>query len=1092
MPADVLALTGAQLGVWYAQRLDPADPSFNVGQYVELCGPLDLELFGRAVRIGIGEAQALNVRIVDGPDGPWQVLGEGPAWTLDVVRSDPQDALRAMREDLATPVDVLRGPLFAQVLYEVGHQRYLWYQRFHHIVMDGYSFTLLAGRIAQVYTALVAGRPYGDSPFGPLSAILGQEAEYRASGRREEDRAWWRARFADRPEVPETTSGPQTYGFLRERAEIPGQALLGVARATGGTWADVVAAVTAAYTHRMTGVADVVLGMPFAGRLGAGTMRVPGMAVNVLPIRLAPATAPTLTALTRQAAAEIAAARSHQHYRGEDLQRDLDLVGSGRKLYGPSVNVKAFDYALSFAGIDGVARNLAAGPVDDLEFSFYKTPEDVLVLELDGNAGRCAEEDLQAHLRRFLAFAAALADAPDTPVANVPLITPQERRLVLGGWNATGTPVTRTTLVEAFRAQARRTPDAVAVRDRADASPAGLTFAELDARSDRLAGLLVDRGATPERIVALELPRGAGMVVAQLAALKSGAAHLVLPADLPAERRAFLLADADPVLTVTPDTLAEASARPEGAPGVTALPGSLAYVLYTSGSTGQPKAVAVTHATLANLWEHHRSTLHGGPRRRVAHSYAFSFDSAWGPFLWMVSGHELVVFDEHERRDPASFTGVDVIDVSPSFCLQLADADMLDRPGRPGLVLLGGEAVPSALWRRLRETPGLRAHNLYGPTEFTVDALWAWLDDSQEPIVGRPVGGARAYVLDAGLAPVPPGVAGELYVAGGGLARGYLNRPGLTAERFVADPFRTGERMYRTGDLARWRADGTLEFLGRTDDQVKIRGHRVELGEVEAALAATPGVTQAVAAVRGGLLVGYVVGEGLDSARVRGVLAARLPGYMVPAAVVVLGELPLTEHGKLDRRALPAPEFTATGRPPRDAVEETLCGIFAEVLGLPEVGIDDNFFELGGDSITSIQVCGRARKAGVAVTPRQVFELKTVAGLAPAAGTVRQARADDGVGLVPVTPIVAWLRDLGGAASAYSHSVTLDVPADLDERRLHEAVQTLLDHHDALRARLNPDWTLDVRPRGAVRAAEMGREYLEGSVLALSSEHEGL
>ncbi|MFF4986987.1 amino acid adenylation domain-containing protein [Streptosporangium saharense] len=1073
MPADVLALTGAQLGVWYAQRLDPADPSFNVGQYVELCGPLDLDLFGEAVRTGVGETQALNVRIVDGPDGPWQVIGEAPGWDLDVVRCDPEEALRAMRADLATPVDILTGPLLAEVLYEVGPQRYFWYQRFHHILMDGYSFTLLAGRVAQIYTALAGGRPYGDSPFGRLGAIVGQEIDYRASGRREQDRDWWREHFADRPEAAEITPGTGEYGFLRERAEFPGQALLAVAKEVGGTWADAVTAVTAAYTWRMTGAPDVVLGMPFAGRFGAASMRVPGMAVNVLPVRVTPEPETTFADLVRRAAAEIVAVRAHQHYRGEDLQRDLDLVGSGRKLYGPSVNVKAFDYALSFAGIDGVARNLAAGPVDDLEFSFYKSPADVLVVELDGNPGKCSPETLRAHLRRFLAFAEALATAPRTPIAELPLITSRERDLVLDGWNATGTPVTGATVVEAFRAQARRTPEAASVRDLSLGT--GLTFAELDARSDRLAALLLERGAVPERTVALELPRGAATIVAQLAALKSGAAHLVLPTDLPEERRAFLLADADPVLVVTPQTLAEAETVTGAGdlPEVTVRPSSLAYVLYTSGSTGLPKAVAVTHATLANLWEHHRVTLHAGPRRKVAHSYAFSFDSAWGPFLWMVSGHELVVLDEHERRDPASFTGIDVIDVSPSFCLQLADADMLDRPGHPGLVLLGGEAVPPALWRRLRETPGVRAHNLYGPTEFTVDALWAWLDDSEEPVVGRPVSGARAYVLDARLAPVPPGVTGELYVAGGGLARGYLNRPGLTAERFVADPFRSGERMYRTGDMARWRPDGTLEFHGRTDDQIKIRGHRVELGEVEAALAAVPGVTQAAAAVRGGLLTGYVVGDGLEAARVRGALAAQLPGYMVPAAVVVLAALPLTGHGKLDRRALPAPEFTATGRPPRDATEETLCGIFAEVLGLPEVGIDDNFFELGGDSITSIQVCGRARKAGLAVTPRQVFELRTVAGLAAAAGTVRQARPDDGVGTVPVTPIVAWLRDLGGSATAFKHTASVELPEEVTEERVRQAVQTLLDHHDALRARLNPDWTLDVRPAGAVAAADV-------------------
>ncbi|WP_218038469.1 amino acid adenylation domain-containing protein [Acrocarpospora pleiomorpha] len=1067
-------LTGAQLGVWYAQQLDPADPGFNVSQYVELRGAIDLGLFDKAVHQGVREAEALHVRFVDGPDGPWQVPGEPAEWALPVVRTTRDEALRAMRADLATPVDILDGPLFSNVLYVVGEDHHLWFARFHHIVVDGYSFSLIARRVAEIYTALATGREPGETPFGRLSVMVGQDEEYRASEKRAADRDWWLARYGDEPEIQRITPGTRTHGFHRVRGELPADALLRVAKENRATWADVTAAVTAAYVRRMTGLTDVVIGMPFAGRLGAAATRVPGMAVNVLPVRLPVGPAQTLAGLTRSAAAEIAETRRHQHYRSEDLQRDLDIVGSGRLLHGPSVNVKAFDYALSFAGVDGVARNLAAGPVDDLEFSFYKSPDDTLVLELDGNAGTYTPESLDAHLRRFRDFAAALAAAPEAPIAAAPLITRDELRLVLHEWNRGG-PAEITgaaTIAAAFRAQAGLTPDAIAVRDRESA----LTFAELDRWSDRLAGLLAARGAAPERVVALDLPRGIGMIVAQLGVLKSGAAQLVTAADLPAERRAFLLADAGPVGTVTSELLAEARSGTAAAPDLTIAPGSLAYVLYTSGSTGRPKAVAVTHGTLTNLWRHHRHVLHEGPRRRVAHSYAFSFDSAWGPFLWMVSGHELVVFDEHERRDPAAFTGVDVIDVSPTFCLQLAEAGVL---GGLALVLLGGEAVPEVLWRRLRAL-GVPAHNLYGPTEFTVDALWAWLDESDTPIVGRPVTGGSAYVLDDRLAPVPPGVAGELYVAGGGLARGYLHRPGLTSGRFVADPFAVdGTRMYRTGDRARWRPDGRLEFLGRVDEQVKIRGHRVELGEVEAALADLPGVNHAAAILREGLLVGYVAGTGVDPARARAVLATKLPGYMVPAAVVAVPELPMTEHGKLDRRALPAPVFTTTGRGPRGPVEATLCGVFAEVLGLPQVGIDDNFFELGGDSITSIQLCGRARKAGVTVTPRQVFELKTVAGLAAVARTAElpDVTPDDGTGVVPLAPSAAWLRDLAADRVPLAFTHTAGIDTDCGFEQALNAVQTLLDHHDALRARLTPGWTLEIPPPGTLRAEDVhGRD----------------
>ncbi|WP_146607641.1 non-ribosomal peptide synthetase, partial [Spongiactinospora gelatinilytica] len=1072
---EVLPLTGGQLGVWYAQRLDPADPRYNVGHYVELTGRLDPALFERAVRTTVGEAQALHVRIMDAPGGPWQALeADRGEWPLPVLELPRGQALTAMRADLARPVDPVDGPLFAGALYRTGPESWLWYMRYHHIAVDGYTVAMIAKRVAAVYTALAAGHDPGDGPFGPFTAIPGQEREYRASERHERDREWWAAKLAGAPQVPVLAPGEPAYGFVRHTASFPGDALLRVAKEAGATWADAVTAVTAAYVHRMTGLTDIVLGMPFAGRFGGPAMRSPGMAVNVLPLRLAAGPDDTFATLIRRAAAEIAEARAHQRYRGEDLQRDLGRTEPGRRLHGPSVNIKAFDYELSFAGVPGVVRNLAAGPVDDLEFSFYKSPDDELTLELDGNAGTCTEDDLAAHGERFAAFAAALAGDPARPLAGVPLATAGERERAIADASG-GDAAPGPSIAAAFRAQARLTPAAVAVRDGAGA----LTFAELDETSDRLAGLLAARGAAPERIVALDLPRGTGMIVAQLAALKSGAAQLTLTEDLPADRRAVMLADAAPVLVVTPGTLAEAEAAGSAAaaPLADPPPASLAYVLYTSGSTGTPKAVAVTHGSLSALWRHHNAGLHAaGARRRVAHSYALSFDSAWEPFLWLVSGHELVILDEHQRRDPACYSGVDVIDVTPSLAVRLAEAGVLEGPGRPGLVLLGGEAVPEGLWRRLREIPGLAARNVYGPTEFTVDALTADLADGPTPVIGRPVTGARAYVLDGRLAPVPPGVTGELYLAGTGLARGYLNDPGRTAARFAADPFRPGERMYRTGDLARRRPDGALEYLGRADDQVKVRGHRIEPGEVEAALARVPGVTGAAAALRDGLLVGYVTGAGLDPAEIRGALAARLPAALVPAAVVAIGELPLTPHGKLDRAALPAPEFTAGGRAPRDEVEAALCGVAAEVLGLPGVGIDDNFFELGGDSILSIQMCGRARKAGLLITPRQVFERRTVAALAAVAEAMPARQADDGTGVVPVTPPVAWLREAAGPGRtppAYTHSVTLDVPAGLGEDRLAGAVRALLAAHDALRARLLPDWSLLVPPPHEARPRDL-------------------
>jgi non-ribosomal peptide synthase protein (TIGR01720 family) len=397
-------------------------------------------------------------------------------------------------------------------------------------------------------------------------------------------------------------------------------------------------------------------------------------------------------------------------------------------------------------------------------------------------------------------------------------------------------------------------------------------------------------------------------------------------------------------------------------------------------------------------------------------------------------------------------------------------------------VIFGGEALePARLgewWVRRGDGPALV--NMYGITETTVHVTWAALDDTVSgSVIGAAIPDLRVHVLDERLRPVPPGVVGELYVAGAGLARGYLHRPGLSAQRFVADPFGgAGERMYRSGDLARWRADGSLEYLGRADQQVQVRGFRIELGEVEAALVRQEGVADAAVVLRDGRLVGYAVptpGSVVDSSELRRGAGSVLPGYMVPSVVVVLETLPLTVNGKLDRKALPAPEFAVSEQTPRSEREEVLAALFAEVLGLERVGIDDGFFDLGGDSIIAIQLVARVRQAGLVVTPRQVFQHQTVAELAQIATEadgVETEPADAGIGPVPVTPIVAWLRERGGVAKGFHQSVLLRAPDDLEPAQVVVGLQTVLDRHDVLRARLE-DWQLVVPPPGAVDASSV-------------------
>ncbi|MEH1097958.1 amino acid adenylation domain-containing protein [Micromonospora sp. CPCC 205561] len=1046
MTAEPLRLGAAQEGIWTGQQFDPESAAYNTGEYVEIRGPVDPDLLEAAVRATVAEAEALNMVFEEDADGrPRQRPrddGACPVHRVDTsAEADPLAAALAwMRADLGAAVDLRKDLLFCQAIFQLGPDHVLWYQRAHHIALDGYGLSLIARRVAERYTALAEGREPPPRPFGSLAAVVEEDRAYTDSAAYVAAREHWTSRSAGRPTpvVLARRTGKLARTVLRVGQDLDAEGLAGVraaAKAAGTTWSETVIAAFAAYLHRMTGAPELTLALPVMCRLGSAALRVPCMVTNVVPLWVRVEPTATLTDLTGAVAAEVRSARPHLRYRYEQLRRDLRLVASERKLFGPSVNIMPFDYGLRFAGQRGLVHNVGAGLVEDLVVHVYDHADGTgLRVVLDANPNCYDEEELTGHLHRFVAFLRRATDAPDAPVADVDLLLDGERELLLREWNDTARPLPAVTVPALFAAQAAATPERTALV----AGDATLTFAELDRRADRLAALLVARGAGPDRYVGLLLPRTAEAIVALLAVLKAGAAYLPLDPDLPARRVDAMLADSAPVLLLStgalwpadraaevpvllvdaPGTAAELAGVADGPlpdPGLE--PGDAACLIYTSGSTGVPKGVVVEHRGLVNLFLHHRDTMirpeSGGRVRRAALTASLSFDTSWEGLLWLLDGHELHFVDDDRRRDPAAMLdyverhAIDFMDITPTYAEELVATGFLD-PGRhrPTVLALGGEATGPALWTALRDA-GVTAYNLYGPTECTVDTLWCRLAESADPIVGRPLANTRAYVLDAARRLLPPGTVGELYLAGAPVARGYHDRPEQTAQRFVEDPFGPpGERMYRTGDLARWRRDGTLEFLGRADDQVKIRGFRIEPGEIEAVLLGHPGVAQAAVVPRedapGQLrLVGYVVpaaGAAPEPAELRRYVAQRLPDYMVPPAFVALAAIPRTTNGKLDRAALPAPDLTATvgGRAPRDHREAVLCAFFAELLGLPEVGIDDDFFSLGGHSLLVARLMGRVRaEFGVEIGIRTVFEAPTVAKLAPALATATGGAGTD-------------------------------------------------------------------------------------------------
>ncbi|MBC6448012.1 non-ribosomal peptide synthetase [Actinokineospora xionganensis] len=983
--ADVLPATPLQAGLLFhsmaAGESDGVD-IYTVQNLIDLAGPLDLDrLRGAAeglltrhptLRAGFRQAGQLVQVIPVAADLPWQ--------EIDLSHLDP-GAQRAESDRLAAEerdrrFDVTAPPLLRFLVLRLGSERHRLVFTCHHVLLDGWSTQLLAQDLFALYQGgpMPAAAPYRDY----LAWLSAQDAD---AGREA-----WRQALAGLQQptrlVAKTVRGgsiERTRVSTRLSATLTAR-LAEVARTTGVTQNTVLQAAWGLVLAQLTGRDDVVFGQTVSGRPAElpGAEAMVGLMINTVPVRIALRPSESVEGLLGRVADEQAALMAHHHVGLADIQR---AAGSGQ-LFDSLVVFENFpvDEQTRIEPAPGL-RVTAAEGIDATHYplTLAVLPGAELDLHLEYHPECFDRAGTQRVLDRFVRVLDGLLTDPSIRVAAVDPLTDDERHQVLRAWNDTTLHVPpAATLPSLFADAVANDPDGSALVCGGNE----LTFAELDAAANRLANALVAQGVGPERIVALLLPRTAEFVVAMLAVLKAGGAYLPIDPAYPAARITATIADADPHLVISMTAVADVlgdmprmlldeqtfEAFRETAPDVGLQPRHPAYVIYTSGSTGVPKGVVVTHASVVNLFHSHRETLYkptvaaaGGRTLRVGHTWSFAFDASWQPQLWLLDGHALHLVTEETLRDPALLTEqvrverLDFIEVSPSLAVALADAGLIGDGECPLLALgVGGEAVPPAFWRTMRTLRNTQCYNLYGPTETTVDALAARAADSETPLVGTPTANTSAYVLDASLRPVAPGVAGELYLGGAGLARGYLRRESLTAERFVADPFGpAGSRMYRTGDLVRWTGNGKIDYLGRVDEQVKVRGFRVELGEIAATLSAHPQVAQAVVTELAGRLVAHVFPSTVDRpVGLREFLGERLPDYMVPAAFVVLDALPLTPHGKVDRAALPAPELTTTvGREPRTLTEKILCGLFADVLEVPSVAVDDDFFALGGHSL---------------------------------------------------------------------------------------------------------------------------------------------
>ncbi|QWF84113.1 non-ribosomal peptide synthetase [Amycolatopsis sp. CA-230715] len=1113
----MIPLSFAQQRLWFLSRLEGPSSTYNVPLGVRMSGPVDHEALRAALGDVVARHESLRTLFPETGGEPYQrVLAPADApvsLPLNEIPADGVDA--AIAAAVAEPFHLdTEVPLRAQLL-ALGAEEHVLVVVTHHIIADGWSTRPLLRDLSTAYAA----RCRQESPqWTELEVQYSDYALWQREVLGAEDDpdsiisqqlAQWRAFLRGAPEVlelPTDRPRPAVASYRGDKVPLrldgaAHRAAVHLARDTGTTVFMVVQAALAVLLTRLGGGTDIPIGTVVAGRSDEAAEDLIGFFVNTLVLRTDTSGEPTFRELlARTRAVDLDA------YAAQDVpfERVVEVLNPTRTLAShPLFQVMLVLQNANADRVDlhGLRTEVLPTPVSgvakfDLSFAVEEAlTDDGEPAGLEGTLeyaedlfDRATADAMAARLMRALASAVA---EPDRAIGELDLLDAGERHRILAEWNDTERPVPAVDVATLFEQQVRRAPQAPALADRGTT----LSYVELDARANRLAHRLAGLGVGPEAPVGLLMERSAELVVAMLAVVKAGGAYVPLHASYPPARVGSMLRETGAAVLITDRALAANAADlgatvlvveeqrldelPGTAPGVGLTGENLAYIMYTSGSTGDPKGVGVTHAGVVRLAAD-RGWHDGGDHRVLLHS-SHAFDAAtweiWGALL---SGHQLVVAPEVDfdvdalAAMIADYRITSALLTTSLFNLVAEQAPECLAPVRE--ILCGGEAASPAAMSSVRQhCPNTRLVNAYGPTEVTVIAASHELDPSApvgNPVpIGVPADNLRAYVLDTGLRLVPPGVAGELYVAGLGLARGYVGRQAMTAERFVAAPYgEPGGKMYRTGDLVRWNSSGRLEYLGRADQQVKMRGLRIEPGEIEAALLAHPGIAQATVVARadgpgGRMLVAYLVpadDREPEATEVRRHLAQSLPTYMVPTAMVFLTALPLNSNGKVDRAALPAPTL-GTGSPGQathSAREEILCGLFAEVLGLDSVGIDDGFFELGGHSLLVTRLISRVRSVlGVELTVREVFETPTAAGLAarldaaaaPAQPALRQVSRPELVPLSFAQRRLWFLHRLEGPSPTYNIVFGLRLRGVLDREALTSALRDVVARHETLR-----------------------------------------
>jgi amino acid adenylation domain-containing protein len=1031
-------LSRAQYGVWIAQKMDPASPRYNCGGYLEIYGTLELAFFRQAVNIAVNETEALHVRFFEENGEIWQANDSSLEWSLHFVDASqtahPQQTAEVwMKTDLTRAVDLHSSKsLFNHAIFKIASNKFFFYFRYHHILMDGFSQTLYWQRLSEIYSALIKNQKYAESCFSSLSSILEEESAYFSSPQFERDRKFWLEEFIDLPNPIRLTnrSSHTSRNMLRRimnLSDLETQNLKQAAHHAKTRWSVILIAATAAYIHRLTGMEDLVFGLPVSSRLTPVSRTTPCMMANELPLRLHINHTNTCRELIEQVSKKIGRVLKHQRYRSEDLYREIQLLGSERQLIGPVINVASLERDIHFAGYKTIAHHLSSGPIKDILIGFYsKSDGSKMQIYFDANPDIYSADDVAILQKRFHIFLNEFVTIDSNININkINIFLDGEIQKIVCGFNKTSRPYSLTKCLHVLiDEQAQLTPNLPAVIT----SRESITYKKLIEYSNRLAFHIRGKGVTPGQRVGVYDIRSIEMVISLLAVLKAGAAYVPLDPELPKSRIEYQIRDADIDLVLSRSTLTKSlmdlnldlipvdkiisqlvSIDKSEQFSQLATPESAAYVIYTSGSTGTPKGVILSHKGIVNrlLWMQETYDLNS--RDCVLQKTPFTFDvSVWEIFWPLLAGSKLFLAEPKMHRDPRYIVktireqNISIVHfVPPMLDLFLAESKS-SIATRLRTVICSGEALKPKTVDKFFEVfkpdkHNVELHNLYGPTEASIDVTsWQCTTADAKSIVpiGKPIANTQIYLLDSSGEPTPIGTPGEIYIGGVQVALGYLNLSKVNREKFVPNPFSKNETLYRTGDLAVYRQDGVIEFLGRLDNQVKIRGFRIELGEIESALKTHPMVAQAVVniwerQVDDRRLLAYVVlncSSTFDVKELEKFLTKKLPEYMIPSHIILLDQLPLLSNGKINRRALSKPSKlklpTERAKMPNTSEEHLLYKVWCEILGLEHFSIDDSFFALGGDSMLSIRLRTAVERYNYTFEIQDLFRFPTISKLA--------------------------------------------------------------------------------------------------------------